>query len=500
MDYSTMLPWTLIVLACIHVILLVRKRVSSNGKLPPGPIPLPIVGSLLKLGSKPNESFTELAKTYGPLMTLKLGSITTIVVSSSIMAKEVLQKNDQSFAGRVVVAALGGVRFYDSSSIVGSPPTTYWRKIRAICNTQMFTMARLAANQGLRRKKVQDLIAHMHEHSLSGRPIDIGQATFTTTLNLIFNTVFSVDLVDPNTDSVQEFKNLVWEIMKELGRPNLADFFPVLRVIDPQGIRRHTTAYFKKLYAIFDEMIAQRILSRSTSSDFPRRNDFLDVLLDQKDDRSFEFGDNDIKPVLADIFLAGSDTSSTAVEWAMAELLRNPDCMAKARLELMKTIGSGQQVEESDIARLPYLQAVVKETLRLHPPAPLFNRKTITDVEISGFAIPKNTWVTVNVWAIGRDPNIWKDPSSFLPERFLGSDIDFKGQDFEFIPFGSGRRICPGLPLAFRMVHLMLASLLHSFDWKLPNGMMSSDIDMNSKFGITMQLAAPLRAIPTIDG
>ncbi|XP_058107401.1 geraniol 8-hydroxylase-like [Magnolia sinica] len=498
MDYSSMLPWTLIVLACIHVLLLVRKRVSSKGKLPPGPFPLPIVGNLLKLSSKANESFAQLAKTYGPLMTLKLGSVTTIVVSSSIMAKEVLQKNAQSFAGRTTPAAFDGVRSYRSSSIAGPPPTTHWKKIRTICNTQMFTSARLTANQGLRRNKVQDLVSYVHEHSLAGQPVDIGQATFTASLNLIYNTVFSVDLVDPNSDSAQEFKDIVWEIMKESGSPNLSDFFPVLRPIDPQSIRRRTTAYVNKLFTIFDRMIAERRLSRSTSSDFHRRNDFLDVLLDQEDD--VEFANHDMKPLLLDLFIAGSETSSTTVEWAMAELLRNPDCMEKARLELMKTIGSGKQVEESDTAHLPYLQAIVKETLRLHPPVPLIFRETTTDVEISGFAIPKNTTVIVNVWAIGRDPDIWKDPSSFLPERFLGSDIDFKGQDFEFIPFGSGRRICPGLPLAFRTVHLMLASLLHSFNWKLPNGMMPSDMDMSSKFGITMQLASPLRAIPMLDG
>ncbi|KAL5984411.1 hypothetical protein ACLOJK_018515 [Asimina triloba] len=182
----------------------------------------------------------------------------------------------------------------------------------------------------------------------------------------------------------------------------------------------------------------------------------------------------------------------------MAELLQNPNAMEKVRSELEETLGSAQYVEESDIARLPYLQAVVKETMRLHPPAPVFPRRTVTDVEIGNFMIPKNTPVTVNVWAIGRDPNVWPNPSTFTPERFLGSDIDFKGQDFELLPFGSGRRICPGLPLAYRMLHLMLASLLHSFVWRLPNGMEPGDMDMSSKFGVTLQLATPLHAIPSL--
>ncbi|XP_058107400.1 geraniol 8-hydroxylase-like [Magnolia sinica] len=498
MDYSIMLLWTLMVWACIHLLFLARKRGLSNGKLPPGPIPLPILGSLFKLGSKPNESLAQLAKKYGPLMTLKLGSTTMIVVSSSIMAKEVLQKNDQSFSGRRVFDAVRALNFHESS-IVWSQPTTRWRKLRTIFNTEMFTTARIASNQGLRHKKVQDLIAHIQEDRLARRAVDIGQATFTTTLNLTSNTVFSVDLVDPNSKSAQDFKDLVWELLKESGRPNLVDYFPVLRPIDPQGIRRRIAANLKKLYAIFDRLIDERMLSTSTSSDSPRRNDFLDVLLNEKDENGLQLGRQDILPILTDIFIAGTDTSSTAVEWAMAELLHNPNAMAKARFELKETIGLGQQVKESDIIRLPYLQAIVKETLRLHPPGPLFPRRTIADVEVHGFSIPKNTWITMNVWAIGRDPNVWAEPASFLPERFLDSDIDFKGQDFELIPFGSGRRICPGLPLAFRMVHLLLASFLHSFDWKLPNGMMPQDMDMSSKFGITLQLATPLRAIPALN-
>lgn len=182
----------------------------------------------------------------------------------------------------------------------------------------------------------------------------------------------------------------------------------------------------------------------------------------------------------------------------MAELLRNPDAMAKARLELQQTIDKDKPVEELDVTRLPYLQAVVKETLRLHPPAPLLiPHKAETDVEILGFTVPKDAQVLVNVWAISRNPSIWVNPSSYVPERFLGSSrMDVRGQDFELIPFGSGRRICPGLPLALRMVHLMLASLLHAFDWKLEGGMAPQDMDMADKFGITLQKAEPVRAVP----
>lgn len=197
-----------------------------------------------------------------------------------------------------------------------------------------------------------------------------------------------------------------------------------------------------------------------------------------------------------DLFVAGVDTTQDTIEWAMAELLRNPDKMVKARAELRQVIGEGVAVKESDISRLPYLQAVVKETFRLHPPTPLLlPHKVETPVNISGFELPKNTQVMVNVWAICRDPALWPNPTRFEPERFLGVEIDYKGTDFELIPFGAGRRICPGLPLGHRVVHLILGSLIHSFDWKLANETPET-IDMSEKLGFTLQKVKPLHAIP----
>ncbi|GAY66812.1 hypothetical protein CUMW_251760 [Citrus unshiu] len=176
-----------------------------------------------------------------------------------------------------------------------------------------------------------------------------------------------------------------------------------------------------------------------------------------------------------------------------AEILHNPEALLKAKLELEQTVGKGNLIEESDITRLPYLQAVIKETFRLHPAAPLLiPRKASKDVNIVGFTVPKGAQVFVNIWAIGRDESTWDNPHSFMPERFLGSKVDFKGQNFELIPFGAGRRICPGLPLAIRMLHLMLGSLINSFDWKLEG----ENMDMEEKFGLTIQKAQPLHVVP----
>ena len=200
------------------------------------------------------------------------------------------------------------------------------------------------------------------------------------------------------------------------------------------------------------------------------------------------------------MFIAGSDTSGLTTEWAMAELLRKPKTLQKARDEVLQVIGTHGEIKESDIDRFPYIQAVVKETLRLHPPAPLLLPYIAgNDVEVSGYTIYKGNQVLVNAWSIGRNPKHWIDPLSFEPERFVGSNLDFKGRDFEYIPFGAGRRICPGLPLAQRMVILMLGSILHSFNWKLPEGITPENLDMSEQFGITLKKANSLCAVPFVE-
>ncbi|XP_042495523.1 geraniol 8-hydroxylase-like [Macadamia integrifolia] len=497
MHFFTLVLGLLLVLWSLRAWMYALIFGKSHKNLPPGPVPLPIVGNIFELGNKPNESLALLAKTYGPLMTLKLGRVTTIVASSATMAKEVLQTHDQALAGRTVVDAVRALN-YNQGSIAWLPPSSQWRNLRKLCNNQIFTAHRLDASQSLRRQKMRELLAHVRESAQVGRAIDIGQAAFTTSLNLLSKTTFSIDLAGPESESAQDFKELIRRIMEEAGRPNLSDYFPVLRPLDLQGVKRRMTIHMRKLHKLFDEMIDQRLNSRaSLTSLSARNNDLLDLLLDHVQDSS-EFGRSDIKSLFVDIFAAGTDTTSTTLEWAMAELLHKPESMAKVQSELQENVGEGKPVEETDVGRLPYLKAVVKETFRMHPPVPLLvPHKAETGVEISGFTVPKDAQVLVNAWAIVRDPSIWTNPNTFVPERFLGSSgIDVRGQDFELIPFGAGRRICPGMPLALRMVHLMLASLLQSFDWKIEGGMSPKDMDMTDKFGITLQKALPLRAIP----
>lgn len=203
--------------------------------------------------------------------------------------------------------------------------------------------------------------------------------------------------------------------------------------------------------------------------------------------------------MIQEIFLAGSETTSSTIEWALTELLCNPEALMKAKAELNGVIGCERKVEESDIENLPYLRAVIKETFRLHPPIPLLvPRRAIEDTNFMGYDIPKDTQVFVNAWAIGRDPDVWEDPLVFNPDRFMGSNIDYKGSNFELIPFGAGRRMCAGVPLAHRMLHLVLSSLLHRFDWSLPEDVTPSTMDMRDRIGVTMRKLEPLFAVPKL--
>ncbi|KAB1199674.1 Geraniol 8-hydroxylase [Morella rubra] len=490
-----------ILLFCITVFLFFARsflRKSHSKKLPPGPTGLPILGNLLQLGTRPHESLSEMAKRYGPLMTVRLGSVTTIIASSPETAKEILQNHDDAFASRPIPDSVAS-QPNPEGTLAWVPADHRWRNRRRICNNHLFTTQSLDLLRHFRHRKVLQLLAHIKRHCDAGTPVEIGSLAFGTTLNLMSNMIFSVDVVDPDFMTAQEFKELVWRIMEDAGKPNLSDYFPILKRFDLQGVRRHVRVSYLKLHEIFDEIIGKRLKARA-SDKITRHGDFLDVLLDECQLDGSDFSVETIKPLILDLFIAGGDAFGSATEWAMAELLRSPEALKKARRELLEVIGPQGEVKDSDIDRLPYIQAILKETLRLHLPAPfLLPYVAGDDVEVGGYTINKGSRVLINAWSLSRDPKYWDDPLSFKPERFLGSNLDYKGRDFAYIPFGAGRRICPGLPLAHRMVNLILASILYSFDWKLPEGITPENLDMTKQCGITLRKAIPLSIIPLIE-
>ena len=200
---------------------------------------------------------------------------------------------------------------------------------------------------------------------------------------------------------------------------------------------------------------------------------------------------------IQDIFGAGGETAATAINWAMAEMIRDPRVLKKAQAEVRAVYNMKGMVDEIFIDELQYLKLVVKETLRLHPPVPLLVPRVCGEsCGIGGYHIPVKSMVIVNAWAIGRDPNYWTQPERFYPERFIDSSIEYKGTNFEYIPFGAGRRLCPGITFGLKNVELALAFLLFHFDWKLPNGMKNEDLDMTQQFGVTVRRKADLFLIP----
>ncbi|XP_065876539.1 geraniol 8-hydroxylase-like [Euphorbia lathyris] len=484
--------YVLTIVLSLGLIGVVSSLFSGKKKLPPGPFPLPIVGNLFQLGKKPHKSLANLAKIHGPLISLKLGQTTSIVISSPSLAKEIFQTHDLNFSDRIISNTFQA-HDHHNFSMIFLPVGPSWRNLRKISNSYVFSNHKLDSNQHLRTSKIQKLISYVEQSSCTGKPVEFDQLAFRTSFDVLSGDILSLDMADSKS---LELKELVRCIADESVKANLVDYFPLLTKIYPQGLKNRLTVLIGRLFDLFDSIFDERLQAREEQS-YISTNDMLDSLFSLTPGNKEHIDRTTIKHLFMDLLTAGTDTTSSTLEWAMAELLRNPGTLRKAREELVQIIGRDKVVNESDVAQLPYLRAIIKETLRLHPAAPLLvPRKAGADVEIGGYIIPKDAQVMVNAWAMGRDPSVWENPELFMPERFLGSAVDARGQHFELIPFGSGRRICPGMPLAIRMLHLMLASLIHRFDWKLEDGVEPESLDMDDNFGTTVHKAQPLRAIP----
>ncbi|KAI0520422.1 hypothetical protein KFK09_007897 [Dendrobium nobile] len=347
-------------------IVFLRGRSTRELTLPPGPRSLPLLGNLLELGQNPHRSLARLARTHGPVMSLKLGSIHTVVISSPSSAKELLKTKEHSISGRQVPQAIQASGHHQVS-VVWLSRNQSWRYLHTLMKTHLFNAQSLNATQLLRRRKVQELVAYIKGKE---EAVHIARAAFCTVLNLISTTFLSIDIADLQSESTQELKEVMQGIMEEAGKPNISDYFTFIAPIDLQGRGRRFTAHFNKLYDFFDQMIENRLAD--TTGEGRRTNpDILDVLLQLSREDNSKLTRRTIKSFLLDAFVAGSETSSTTLEWAMAELLRRPELMKRAREEIITVVGFEREIEESDILKLPLLQAILKETLRLHPPAPL---------------------------------------------------------------------------------------------------------------------------------
>ncbi|KAJ9553365.1 hypothetical protein OSB04_017410 [Centaurea solstitialis] len=468
-------------------LLLIKLTFSKSIKnLPPSPPTMPIIGNLHQIGNKPHISITNFAKEFGPLISLRLGSQLLVVASSPDTAMEILKVQDRSFSSRFVPST-----FRQSSvlpySLVWADCDQTWRNLRTVCRTELFSAKAMETHAWVRGEKISDMVEFLRNKQ--GEVVDVGELVFTTLFNTLSCIIFGKDFVDSKYEHETHggLKDALENILEYGGKVDLGDFFPMIQRLDLQGIKKGGLKQIKIVYSCWEDMISKRrsqIGSSAWSSD--QADSLLDRLIEQG------FSDVQINQFVGELYIAGTDTTSSTVGWAIAELLKHKEALSKVESEVLKKDMNFDKISEE----LPYLHACIKETLRLHPTGPfLLPHRAQETCEVMGYTIPKDSQVFVNIWAIGRDPKIWDDPLSFKPERFLGSKIDFKGQNFEFTPFGSGRRMCPGLPLGLKSVELILASLVREFDWVLPNGDDPSKLDMNDKFGVTLQKEKPLKIV-----
>ncbi|KAG5556690.1 hypothetical protein RHGRI_007081 [Rhododendron griersonianum] len=506
MESHTLLVFTFP--AALILLLFIWTKAKTGGgsatKRPPGPTGWPLVGNMFDLGDMPHQTMYKLKAKYGPLLWLQLGSVNTMVVQSPKVAAELFKNHDVSFADRKVPDALTAFHFNESALSMNTFGA-YWRVLRRICSMEFLVNKRMNETEDIRRKCTDNMVRWIEEEAAASREnggpgeVQLNRLLFLMAFNLVGNLMLSRDLLDTKSMEGKEFFDCMNKILELAGTPNVADFLPFLRWLDPMKIKRTMVRDMTKTMKIASKFVKERIEEKQAGTQRMKK-DFLDVLLEYEGDGKDgpdKFTVHDVNVVIMEMFLAGSETTSISIEWGFAELLRNPHCMKKVQEEIDRVVGLNRKVEESDMDRLPYLQAVVKETLRLHPAVPLLvPRNTMEDTEFMGHLIPKGTQVFVNAWAIGRDPEAWEDPLSFKPERFLDSNIEYKGQHFELIPFGSGRRICIGFPLAHRVLHLELATMAQTFDWELSGGVTPETMDMQERLGITLRKKVPVRAIP----
>ncbi|KAK8537667.1 hypothetical protein V6N12_043819 [Hibiscus sabdariffa] len=461
-------PLLIFTLLLIFFLALIRPSRKRKLILPPSPAKLPIIGNLHNLGRQPHRSLHVLAQRFGPLMLLRFGNVPVLVVSSADAACEIKKTHDLTFINGPKLSVTRKL-LYDYKDVASAPYGEYWRQMRSICVLNLLSNKMVKSYRAIREEETALAMQYIKRIAL-GRKYN---------------------------EDKNKFKKLLSDFLELLGTPDVGDYLPWLAwVSHVNGFNAKVDKVAKELDEFLDGVIEEHVNQHNKHAN--DQKDFVDVLLEiQKQDTvGFPIERTSIKALILDVFSAGTDTTYTVLEWAMTELLRHPKAMKELQKEAGKVSGGKSSISEDDLHNMQYLKAVIKETLRLHPPIPtLLPRVSTKDVKINGYDIVEGTQVIINAWAIGRDPSLWEKPEEFIPDRFLNNPIDFKGHHFELIPFGSGRRICPGMQLAMQINELLLANLVHKFDWTLPDGASERDLDMTECIGFTKHKESPLIAI-----
>nr|GMD56475.1 cytochrome P450 84A1-like [Ipomoea batatas] len=476
---------------------------------PPGPKGWPLIGNMNLMDHYSHRGLAKLAEQYGGLLHLKMGSLHMVVVSGPDEARQVLQTQDNIFSNRPANVAISYLT-YDRADMAFAHYGPFWRQMRKLCVVKLFSRRR-AESWASVCDEVNNAVRAVAMNC--GSALNIGELIFGLTQNITYRAAFGSS---PTSGQGQDnFINILQEFSKLFGAFNVSDFFPFLSRFDLQGLNPRLVKARAALDGFIDEIIDDHIRRQNKNdggqvSGDGAETDMVDELLafysdemkvnESSDDlqNAIKLTRDNIKAIIMDVMFGGTETVASAIEWTMAELMKTPENLRKLQQELTDIVGLDRKVEEGDLEKLTFLKCCLKETLRLHPPIPLLLHETAEATEVNGYYIPARSRAIINAWAIARDKNSWEDPDSFKPERFLKEGMpDFKGTNFEFIPFGSGRRSCPGMQLGLYALELAVAHLFHCFTWELPDGMKPSELDMDDVFGLTAPKATRLIVIPT---
>ncbi|XP_047057094.1 zealexin A1 synthase-like [Lolium rigidum] len=473
------------------VILKARKRLSSSSnavRLPPGPWQLPVIGSLHHLlhSPLPYRAMADLARRLdAPLMSLRLGELPVVVASSPDAARELMKTHDVNFATRPWSPTMR-ILLADGEGLVFAPYGPLWRQLRRISILELLSARRVQSFRRVREEEVGRLVAAVAAVT-PGEAVNVSRRIAETIMDMTMRSIMG-----DRFEKRDEFMQVFAEGVKITSGFNLGDLFPSSRLTNfLSGNACRAEANHRKNGELVDSVFRQHEEKRAAAADgaVEDEEDLVDVLMRIQKEGSLEVPVTTgiIRAFILDLFASRGETTANALQWAMSELMRNPEAMQKAQTELRDSLQGKTTVTEDDLANMKYLKLVIMETLRLHPVVPLLlPRECRETCKVMEYDVPKGTTVFVNVWAISRNPKYWVNPEEFKPERFESGTVDFKGADFEFLPFGAGRRMCPGVAFAVAGIELALASLLYHFRWELPAGVSPRELDMTEKMGITV--------------
>ncbi|MCD7464794.1 hypothetical protein HAX54_053424 [Datura stramonium] len=434
-------------------------------------------------------------------MLLHLGSKPVVVASSAEVARDIMKTHDLVWSNRPKSSIADGLIF-GSKDVAFSSYGEYWRQIRSVIVLHLLSNKKVQLYRDLREEETSNMIEKIRKGCNSScAVIDVRDVLCCMTNNIINKVAFG--RTNNEGESGAHAKAVLEELLALLGVFNIGDYIPWLKWVNKiNGLNTRVNKVAKDLDAFLEGVIEERVIrnKKEEYSSAGEAKDFLEVLLEIQNGKEtgFPLQRDSLKALLLDPFTAGTDTIYTTLEWIMTDLLRHPRAMEKLQKEVQQ-LGQGKtEITEDDIGNMQYLKAVIKETLRLHPPFPLLvPRESTRDVKLLDYHVPAKTQVFINAWAIGRDPLTWDHPEEYRPERFLNSDIDFRRLNFELIPFGAGRRGCPGIPFAIMVIELALAKLVHKLNFALPKGIKREDLDMTECTGITIRRNLPLLAVAT---